>query len=84
MCCARAPGADRACEHGVQRDARGGWWSDNSAGNWRNPNNPPKQVSWGEQTTDKMCVAFLGFTIDAENLATGQTVHPDRVFGQVQ
>jgi hypothetical protein len=52
--------------------------------NWRNPNHPPKPVSWGEQTTDEMCIAFLGFTIDAENLATGQAVHPDRVFGQVQ
>jgi hypothetical protein len=31
-----------------------------------------------------MCIAFLGFTIDAENLATGAAVHPDRVFGQVQ
>jgi len=56
---------------------------DNSEG-WRNPNNPPKPVSWGEQTTDEMCIAFLGFTIDAENLATGAAVHPDRVFGQVQ
>ena len=35
---------------------------DNSDGNWRNPNIPPKAVSWGEQTTDEMCIAFLGFT----------------------
>jgi len=55
---------------------------DNSSENWRNPNNPPKAVSWGEQTTDEMCIAFLGFTIDAENLATGQTVNADRVFGR--
>ena len=41
---------------------------DNSSGNWRNPNNPPKAVSWGEQTTDEMCIAFLGITLDAENL----------------
>jgi hypothetical protein len=27
---------------------------DNSAGNPRNPNNPPQPVSWGEQTTDEM------------------------------
>ena len=54
---------------------------DNSTENWRNPNNPPKAVSWGEQTTDEMCIAFLGFTIDAENLATGQALHPTRVFG---
>jgi hypothetical protein len=57
---------------------------DNSTDNLRNPNNPPKPVSWGEQTTDEMCIAFLGFTIDSENLATGQMLHPDRVFGQVQ
>ena len=57
---------------------------DNSTENWRNPNNPPKPVSWGEQTTDEMCIAFLGFTIDAENLATGQALHPARVFGQVE
>ena len=45
---------------------------DNSTGNPRNPNNPPKPVSWGEQTTDEMCIAFLGITIDNENLASGE------------
>lgn len=40
---------------------------DNSAGNPRNPNSPPKWVSWGEQTTDEMCIAFLGYTVDAEH-----------------
>jgi len=44
---------------------------DNSTSNFRNPNFPPKPVSWGEQTTDEMCIAFLGFTVDSENLATG-------------
>jgi hypothetical protein len=29
---------------------------------------PPKAVSWGEETTDEMCIAFLGVTIDIENL----------------
>jgi hypothetical protein len=47
---------------------------DNSTGNFRNPNNPPKPVSWGEATTDEMCLAFLGITLDNENLANGQTV----------
>jgi hypothetical protein len=37
---------------------------DNSAGNPRNPNPVPKEVHWGEQTTDEMCIAFLGFTVD--------------------
>ncbi len=47
---------------------------DNSADNWRNPNSPPKPVSWGEATTDEMCIAFLGVTIDAENLTNGKQV----------
>lgn len=37
---------------------------DNSTGNPRNPNNPPKPVSWGEATTDEMCLAFVGVTIE--------------------
>ncbi|HYC60519.1 MAG TPA: ascorbate-dependent monooxygenase [Thermoanaerobaculia bacterium] len=37
---------------------------DNSSSNPRNPNDPPKAVSWGEQTTDEMCIAFLGITLD--------------------
>jgi mono/diheme cytochrome c family protein len=41
---------------------------DNSSNNPRNPNNPPKAVSWGEETTDEMCIAFVGVTLDAENL----------------
>lgn len=41
---------------------------DNSATNPNNPNNPPKIVRWGEETTDEMALAFIGFTLDAENL----------------
>ncbi len=41
---------------------------DNSPGNPRNPNKSPRDVTWGEQTTDEMCVAFLGYTRDDENL----------------
>ncbi len=40
---------------------------DNSPGNPRNPSSPPKDVTWGEQTTDEMCLCYLGFTIDAEH-----------------
>lgn len=47
---------------------------DNSASNPRNPNSPPKAVSWGEETTDEMCIAFLAVTIDAENLSQGKAV----------
>ncbi len=41
---------------------------DNTSNNPRNPNSPPKAVRWGEQTTDEMCVAFITYTLDAENL----------------
>ena len=37
---------------------------DNSANNPRNPNDPPQPVSWGEATTDEMCLAFLGVTLE--------------------
>jgi hypothetical protein len=46
---------------------------DNSPNNFRNPNDPPRAVSWGEQTTDEMCIAFLGVTLDGENLVLGQS-----------
>jgi hypothetical protein len=39
-------------------------WYDNSDDNPRNPNSPPKPVSWGEATTDEMALAFIGFTLD--------------------
>ncbi|HUP60524.1 MAG TPA: ascorbate-dependent monooxygenase [Thermoanaerobaculia bacterium] len=37
---------------------------DNSSGNPRNPNDPPRAVSWGEQTTDEMALAFVGVTLE--------------------
>lgn len=43
---------------------------DNSASNSRNPNAPPKDVRWGEQTTDEMCIAFLGVTTDIAGAST--------------
>jgi len=39
---------------------------DNSTSNPRNPNNPPKDVTWGEQTTDEMFLLVLGYTVDGE------------------
>jgi hypothetical protein len=39
---------------------------DNSSTNPRNPNTPPKDVTWGEETTDEMCLAFVGMTFDAD------------------
>jgi mono/diheme cytochrome c family protein len=40
---------------------------DNSAKNPANPNSPPKDVTWGEQTTDEMCIGFFQRTIDSEH-----------------
>jgi hypothetical protein len=40
---------------------------DNSTGNPHNPSNPPRRVTWGEETTDEMCVGFLSFVADNEN-----------------
>lgn len=36
---------------------------DNSAANPKNPNRPPRDVSYGERTTDEMCLAFLAVTL---------------------
>ena len=41
---------------------------DNSAANPANPNSPPKDVHWGEQTTDEMCIGFLQRTYDDQHL----------------
>jgi hypothetical protein len=37
---------------------------DNSDENLLNPNHPPKDVEWGEQSTNEMCYVFLGATDD--------------------
>ncbi|MEO7453882.1 MAG: ascorbate-dependent monooxygenase [Fimbriimonadales bacterium] len=39
---------------------------DNSADNPRNPNQPPKEVRWGEQTTDEMALLIVSYTRDAD------------------
>jgi hypothetical protein len=44
---------------------------DNSTDNPRNPSNPPRDVRWGEQTTDEMTLAFLLYTADEERLTQG-------------
>ena len=41
---------------------------DNSASNPRNPNQPAKVVSWGEATTDEMCIGFIGVTKKGQDL----------------
>ncbi len=55
---------------------------DNSTGNPRNPSSPPKLTGWGEQTTDEMCIAFVGYTVDSEHLTKGVSSDGMREFGQ--
>jgi hypothetical protein len=50
---------------------------DNSAQNPRNPNRPPREVTWGEQTTDEMCTGLLRYTLDSEHLAADPSRTPD-------
>ncbi len=38
---------------------------DNSAGNPHNPSNPPREVTYGEQTTNEMAFAFVQLTLDS-------------------
>lgn len=38
---------------------------DNSAANASNPNSPPRDVSWGEQTTDEMLLFTMQLTTDS-------------------
>ena len=47
---------------------------DNSSDNIRNPNSPPRGIGWGENTTDEMCIGFLNFTLDAENLQSAASI----------
>ena len=37
---------------------------DNSAENPRNPHSPPKQITWGEQTTDEMMLFVAAYSTD--------------------
>lgn len=41
---------------------------DNSAENPRNPNRPPKLITWGEASTDEMCIGFMFGTADNQKL----------------
>ena len=40
---------------------------DNSEDNPRNPSNPPRRVTFGEQTTDEMAILFFGGTLKDES-----------------
>jgi hypothetical protein len=41
---------------------------DNTAGNPRNPNKPPRVVQWGEATTDEMCIGFMALAKKDQDL----------------
>lgn len=45
---------------------------DNSTDNPTNPSKDPHLVTWGEQTSDEMCIAFLSYTVDSEHLTKGE------------
>lgn len=51
---------------------------DNSSANPHNPNNPPKKVIFGEQTTNEMCFAFFSYTVDTEHITKGIKVGDDQ------
>jgi hypothetical protein len=58
---------------------------DNSAGNRRNPNNPPRRVLWGEQSFDEM--GTVGFQFEILNKADAPAVRQaltDRTRASIQ
>jgi hypothetical protein len=50
---------------------------DNSEKNPRNTLRPLREVGWGEQTTDEMCVVFIPHLVDDEHLTRGSGAGPD-------
>jgi len=57
----------------------------NSAKNPANPSRPPRDVHWGEQTNDEMCIAFLEVTpaVEARSPAELQPPVPGQVLQEV-
>ncbi|MEK7469398.1 MAG: redoxin domain-containing protein [Planctomycetota bacterium] len=41
---------------------------DNSEENPRNPHSPPKNIRWGENTSDEMCLGYVNYVKDNEDL----------------
>ncbi len=50
---------------------------DNTETNPRQPSHPPKFVSWGEQTTDEMCICFFQITVDKQHLQSSKSSKDD-------
>jgi mono/diheme cytochrome c family protein len=55
---------------------------DNSDANPRNPSHPPREVHWGEATTDEMCIGFLGLTKKGQDLTRGDKDDLRDIFSQ--
>lgn len=49
---------------------------DNSADNPNNPNDPPKPITWGEETTDEMFLFIAAYTVDSEDLSRPDQATP--------
>jgi Copper type II ascorbate-dependent monooxygenase, C-terminal domain len=49
---------------------------DNTKNNPKNPNDPLVTVGWGERTTDEMCIAFAGITLDNDPFTILRTLNP--------
>jgi mono/diheme cytochrome c family protein len=50
---------------------------DNSETNPRQPSHPPREVHWGERTIDEMCITFVSYTKDGEDLAVDGSQAPE-------
>ncbi|KAF0242208.1 MAG: hypothetical protein FD180_4036 [Planctomycetota bacterium] len=46
---------------------------DNSEENPRNPHSPPRSIRWGENTTDEMCLGYVNYVKDHEDLTKKKT-----------
>jgi hypothetical protein len=57
---------------------------DNSADNIRNPNSPPKRMTWGDQTTDEMSVAILQLVPTNEEYGEKLAGHGRRVVSEIK
>lgn len=56
---------------------------DNSASNPRNPHRPPRQLGFGNASTDEMCTVYIFYTVDEEKLTAGKPApkgYPDSFF----
>ena len=51
---------------------------DNSLANPNNPSNPPKEVRFGEQTTNEMLFGFIGVTPVGEGRVRATRVDADK------